>query len=295
MERNFHGLRSRDPRMLDCFRRVEAFAPSAESVVLLGESGTGKEGLAEALHRESGRPGRFVALNCGGLPNNLVDAELFGHADGAFTGARGAKQGAFRAADQGTLFLDELGELPLDVQVKLLRVLETRRVRPVGEVQERPVEVRIVAATHRDLPGLVAEGQFREDLFHRIFVLPIEVPALRERPEDVMLLARYFGKGLRFAPDGEAALLAHGWPGNVRELRNAVARARLAAREGWVGAEQLMLLEDRGPKGALARSEFRRIESTLRAFRGNRSRAARALGMPRSTLVDQIRRRGIRL
>ena len=281
--------------MLDCFRRIEDFAPSPESVVLLGESGTGKEGLAAALHRESGRPGRFVALNCGGLPSNLVDAELFGHAEGAFTGAKGAKQGAFRAADRGTLFLDELGELPLDVQVKLLRVLETRRVRPVGEVRERPVQVRIVAATHRDLPSLVADGHFREDLFHRIFVLPIEVPALRERPEDVMLLARHFGPGLRFTPDAVQTLLAHGWPGNVRELRNAIARARLAAESDVVDASRLMLLEDRSPKGSLARTEHARIQSTLRAFGGNRSRTAKALGMPRSTLVDRIRRQGIRL
>ncbi|MEM6368945.1 MAG: sigma 54-interacting transcriptional regulator [Myxococcota bacterium] len=295
MERIFHGLRSRDRAMLACFRRIEDFGPSTESVVLLGESGTGKEGLAEAVHLESGRKGRFVALNCGGLPLELVDSELFGHAEGAFTGARSAKRGAFRSAHEGTLFLDELGELPAEVQVKLLRVLERQRVRAVGEVEERPVDVRIVAATHRDLPEMVAEDRFREDLFHRLFVLPVEVPPLRERPDDVMLLARHFGSDLQFRPETVDALLAHSWPGNVRELRNVIARARLAAVNGIVGPEQLLFFHEAGPRGALARYEQRRIEASLRAHGGNRSRTAKALGIPRSTLNDRIRRRGIRL
>jgi transcriptional regulator with GAF, ATPase, and Fis domain len=223
---DFHGLRSRSPRMHAVFGAVRSFAPAVEPVLLLGESGTGKEGLARALHAESGRTGPFVALNCAAFAPSLVDGELFGHAKGAFTGAAEDKAGAFESAHGGTLFLDELGELSLELQAKLLRVLENRAVRRLGEMRERPVDVRIVGATHRSLENMVACGHFRADLFHRLCVLDVEIPPLRERMEDVALLARTFLPAeTSITESALCCLREHDWPGNVRELRNVLTRA----------------------------------------------------------------------
>jgi transcriptional regulator with PAS, ATPase and Fis domain len=199
-------------------------------VLLEGETGTGKELLAEAVHlRSSRRQGPFVVVDCGALPRDLIGSELFGHVRGAFTGALTAKRGLIEEADGGTLFLDEVGELPLDLQPQLLRALEKREVRPIGEVRAKKVNIRVVAATNKNLPELVRQGGFREDLYFRLAVVRAAVPALRKHKEDIPLLVRNFLRELKrddfeIGPDVLAQLMAHDWPGNVRELRNVVER-----------------------------------------------------------------------
>ena len=292
----FHGLLATSELMGRVFERVRTFAPAPDPVLLTGESGTGKEGLAGALHAESGRAGPLVALNCGALPSGLADSELFGHVRGAFTGAVEKKRGAFGAADGGTLFLDEIGELPLELQPRLLRVIETGVVRPVGGDRELDVDVRIVAATHRVLPELVRCGRFRRDLFHRLSVLPIDVPPLRDRPEDIPGLARRFaGPGVELDLDAIEHLKRLPWYGNVRELRNTVVRSRLLARSGRLTRSNLVPDEtDPGPldTGSLRDLERARILDALHRTGGNRARAARMLGLPKSTLGDRLRRLG---
>jgi two-component system response regulator GlrR len=207
-------------------------AASGASVLIRGESGSGKEVLARAIHRASPRAkGPFVAINCGAIPEQLLESELFGHVKGAFTGAGNTRGGLFQAADGGTLFLDEIGDMPLALQVKLLRVLQERAVRPVGATRTVPVDVRLLSATHRDLDAAMAEGQFREDLYYRLDVVSLTLPKLEERREDIPLLAAYFvqqvaaryGKPIHgFAPDALEALATAAWPGNVRQLYNVV-------------------------------------------------------------------------
>jgi DNA-binding NtrC family response regulator len=221
-----------------CLRRViaqaERVAPTAASVLITGETGTGKEVMARFLHDRSGRSGPFVAVNCASLPKDLVESELFGHEKGAFTGASEAKRGLIREANAGTLFLDEVGEMPMDVQVKLLRVLQDRKVRPVGGRREESFDVRVVAATLRDLEGEVAEGRFREDLLYRLAAFEVTLPPLRDRGDDVVLLAKAFvatyssagGVGARsLGRTAGAALRQHAWPGNLRELQRVLLRA----------------------------------------------------------------------
>ena len=228
-------------------------APSASSVLLLGESGTGKEMAARFLHERSRRKGLFVPVNCGALPAALVESELFGHEKGAFTGASGARPGRVRQAHEGTLFLDEIGDMPPEAQVRLLRVLEERVVEPVGSDRAVSVDIRVVAATHRDLRRMVSEGRFREDLLYRLDVLTMEMPPLRERPGDVLLLARRFlrhyagGRRLEFSPEAESVLSRWSWPGNVRELRNVVERASVLVRKDVVGPEHLGLAPRSAP------------------------------------------------
>ncbi len=220
-------------------RKLVARAGPSDSVVLVeGETGTGKERVARALHLASGRRGRFVAVNCAAIPAQLLESELFGAEKGAFTGATARRIGRFEQAEKGTLLLDEIGELPLELQAKLLRVLEQREVERLGGTAPVRVDVRVVAATHRDLRKAVAESRFREDLYYRVAVFPIQVPPLRQRPEDVVPLARAFAAELRglhgelrFTAEGERALRAHPWPGNVRELRNFVERLHLRPRD----------------------------------------------------------------
>ncbi len=217
--------RSRAAREL--FGRMARVSPSEATVLVLGETGTGKELVARAIHEASSRrAGPFVVVDCSAIPEALFESEVFGHVKGAFTGATSAHRGAFLAADKGTLFLDEVGELPLNDQAKLLRALESRTVRRVGETQHQKVDVRIVAATHRDLARMVAQGAFREDLYFRLAVVPLVVPALRERAEDVALLLSHFARGaeLGLAPTELETLAQRPWPGNVRELRNFVER-----------------------------------------------------------------------
>jgi formate hydrogenlyase transcriptional activator len=230
---------------------LEQVAGSDVTVLLLGETGTGKELLARALHERSARAQRaFVPVNCAALPENLVETEMFGHERGSFTGAHARKAGRFELAHRGTLFLDEIGDLPLNAQAKLLRVLQDGEVHRVGSIQPLKVDVRIVAATNHDLPACVADRKFREDLFYRLSVFPIRIPPLRERADDVALLAshlaaqfaRRFGKRLNgFAEDALASLQSYYWPGNVRELQNVVERAVILATDGVITAEHITL------------------------------------------------------
>jgi DNA-binding NtrC family response regulator len=296
---------------------VEQVAASDATVLLLGESGVGKEVVARLLHAFSPRVGKpFVALNCGAIPENLVESELFGHARGAFTGAVEARPGRFVEADGGTLFLDEVGELPLAAQVKLLRVLQERVVTPLGEPRTRSVNTRVVAATNRDLEAQVQGGKFRSDLFFRLNVVPITLPPLRERREDVGLLAQHFlesanrrhGRAVKVGEDARVALALWSWPGNVRELENLVERLVLLCRGSVIGLDDLPG-PMRGPEAraagaaaaqlqhrsidltaTLAQIEALLIDEALRAAEGNKSRAAELLTLNRTTLLDKLRR-----
>jgi transcriptional regulator with AAA-type ATPase domain len=302
------GMIGASPAMQRVFEDVRKFADSPEAVVVTGASGTGKEGISRALHYASRRAGGpYLALNCGALASNLIESELFGHVRGAFTGADADKRGAFEAASGGTLFLDEVGELPLELQPKLLRVLETKTVRRVGGTEEIPVDTRVVAATHRNLQRLVEEGRFREDLFHRLFVLGIAVPNLAERPEDIEPLARHFideaSRGARaLTPAAFEALRRYDWPGNARELRNVLIRALASTSAPTIDAEDLLFTRDAfasAPPPGRATPETSEVdervelEEALRATRGNRAAAARRLGMSKSTFYDKVRRLGI--
>ena len=229
------GIITRSPRMEDLLRQAKLVADSDASVLIFGESGTGKELLARAIHHASPRREKpFVAVNCGAIPGDLLESELFGHARGAFTGAIQAHKGLFQAADGGTLFLDEIGDMPLTLQVKLLRVLQEGEVRPVGSTQAIPVDVRVISATHRDLDSQREQGLFREDLYYRLNVVSLKLPALAERREDIPLLAVHFLRRLAeryrkpapaLAPDAMALLVAAPWPGNIRQLLNLLEQA----------------------------------------------------------------------
>ena len=323
------GASARMQRLLKLVARV---APTESTVLILGESGTGKELVARSLHVLSRRAhGPFVAVNVGALPESLIESELFGYAKGAFTGATSERAGLVEEAHQGTLFLDEIGDMPLGTQVKLLRTLENNEVRRLGENVPRLVDVRVVAATHRDLQSLVAEGRFRGDLYYRLNVVQIEMPPLRERGGDVGLLASYFldrasrrtGRGtLRFTPEAEMLLGRYDWPGNVRELENAVEHAVAVSDGPTLGASELpasvrspRLLAPRAgvdpelvretPGAGRARTgrdpDARSLddvtrEHVMRALArhdGNATAAAKQLGVSRTTLWRMLKRWGI--
>ncbi len=239
-----YGMISGAPEMQPVFERIERVAPSDVPVLIHGETGTGKELVAHALHARSRRAKKtFLAENCAAVPANLLESELFGHKKGSFTHAIADRPGHFVVADGGTLFLDEIGDMPLEMQSKLLRVLESGELRPVGSSQTVRVDVRIVAATHRDLTAMVSARQFREDLYYRLNVIQILLPPLRERTGDVALLTRFFlGKfaapGIELTPEALAALCEHPWPGNVRQLENELRRATALTR-GRIGLEDL--------------------------------------------------------
>jgi two-component system, NtrC family, response regulator PilR len=234
-EQGFAGIIGKSPVMLDVFRLVETVCRTNSTVLISGESGTGKELVARAIHSLSLRSGRpFVAVNCGAMPEALLESELFGHVRGAFTGADRDKKGLLEAADGGTVFLDEIGEMPATMQVKLLRVLQERKYRRVGGIDESSSDIRVIAATNRDLPKQVGDGKFREDLFYRLNVIPVPMPPLRERADDIPLIAKHFldkyaremNKNLDgLSPEAMQLLQAYPWPGNVRELENVVERA----------------------------------------------------------------------
>lgn len=261
----FEGLSSRSPGMWDLFEHCVRVAPTSASVLILGETGTGKELLARALHRRSGRRGRFVAVNCGAVPEGLIDSELFGHEKGSFSGATGRKAGLFQHADGGTLLLDEIGDIPLAVQFRLLRALQEGRVRPVGGREEVEVDVRILAATSQPLEESVRSGAFREDLLYRLDVVRLQVAPLRERPEDIVFLFEHFLRALSRSYDLPRPALgtgflegleSHPWPGNVRELENMAERLLLQQREGQLGKRELRsLLRGSLPRGAARREE----------------------------------------
>jgi transcriptional regulator with PAS, ATPase and Fis domain len=285
---------------------IDRVAPTSMPVLLLGESGTGQELVARAVHAQSPRrAAAFVAENCGAIPATLLESVLFGHVRGAFTGADRARAGLFEAADGGTLFLDEIGEMSLAMQSRLLRVLQEGEVRPVGGSAMRRVDVRVIAATHRDLGEMVRAGRFREDLYYRLAVLVLPVPALRERREDIpALVAHFLAKhgGASIARSALARLVAAPWQGNVRELENVLRRAAALAPTGTVRDEDLALAPDpagraNAPDGDIrhAVSEVERtlVEKALRAHRGNQSRAAKALGLSRFGLQKKLKRLGI--
>jgi transcriptional regulator with PAS, ATPase and Fis domain len=280
------------------------------SIYLAGETGTGKEVLAHLLHAWSERAsGPFVPINCGALPLALAESELFGHVKGAFTGAVSHRPGALVQAHGGTLFLDEIGDLPLDIQVKLLRFLENGEIRPVGADRPSRSEVRLICATHRPLLRLVEEGKFRRDLYYRLASVTIEIPPLRDRPEDVEMLATRFACDLErtLSPGAMLRLKAHTWPGNVRELRHAIERASGLAGPfspvlGEESFEFLLTLENvtaspdlelRGSILKLEEMERIMVLKALKLSRGNRAAAARILGVARSTLFEMLKRHRI--
>jgi DNA-binding NtrC family response regulator len=294
-------------RVIDVARRV---AQVDSTVLLTGESGVGKERIARYIHEESARAGGpFVGINCGAVPENLLESELFGHVRGSFTGATQDRVGLFEAANSGTLLLDEIGEVPPPMQVKLLRALQERQVRRVGENRNRPVSARVIAATNRDLVKEIRAARFREDLYYRLRVVEIEIPPLRERREDVLALARAFvtdaaartgRKVSGFTPAAAHQLLRYGWPGNVRELENAIERAVVLTARARIDIEDLppevglaapdaMVATDVRP---LADVEGDYIKSVLRAVGGNRSQAARKLGIGEATLYRKIKQFG---
>jgi DNA-binding NtrC family response regulator len=227
--------------------QVERVAPTETRVCILGETGTGKELIAHTLHEKSPRAsGPFVAVNCAAVPAELIESELFGHEKGSFTGAAGKHVGKFEQADHGTLFLDEIGDMPLNMQAKLLRVLEEGKVEPIGAAKPVSVDVRVIVATHRNLESMAKEGKFRPDLFHRVYVFPLQLPPLRERREDIPALVEHFAaqlcaqnnwKPVKFAPEAISALQDCGWPGNIRELRNTIERLMLLANDNEVTVE----------------------------------------------------------
>jgi two-component system response regulator PilR (NtrC family) len=245
----FAGIVGRSPRMLEVFRLIETVCRTNSTILISGESGTGKELVARAIHTQSLRHEHpFVAVNCGALPEALLESELFGHVRGAFTGAEATKKGLIEAAEKGTIFLDEISEMSATMQVKLLRVLQERRFRRLGGTDEIPANIRVIAATNRELASLVREGLFREDLFYRLNVIPIKLPPLRERVEDIPLIAGHFlvrftremNKPIEgFTSEAEAALIAYPWPGNVRELENTIERAVALETESRIRVETL--------------------------------------------------------
>ncbi len=266
-------------------------------VLITGPNGAGKERIAEIVHANSSvRAGPFVAINCGAIPSELIESELFGAEAGAYTGAHRARVGRFQLANGGTLFLDEIGNLPLAGQVKLLRVLETGQFEQLGSSQTRSTRVRIVSATNADLSALIRAGRFREDLYYRLNAIEIALPPLAERTEDILALAQHFlGQDFELSEDAAAALLAHDWPGNVRELRNAIERAKLLASNRAVTTADLNLPVRERPviqEGDPLTRDV--IEASLRKAGGNISRAAQSLGLSRQALYRRMERFGLK-
>jgi len=290
-------------------RTVEKVAPVDATVLLLGDSGTGKELFARALHDLSPRASqRFVAINCAAIPENLLESELFGYEKGAFTGASKQTKGKIEYADHGTLFLDEVGDLPFSLQAKLLRFLQERVVERLGGREEIPVDVRVVCATHQDLKRLIEQGRFREDLFYRISEITINIPPLKEREGDALLLAHAFlekynaqyGKALKgFTSDACAAIEGHAWPGNVREMENCLKRAVIMSEENRLSAQDLGLAINEMEAAPLNLRQVREIAErdavnrAINRVNGNIARAAELLGVSRPTLYDMLNRFGI--
>ncbi len=300
-----HGIIFRSESIAKLLVLAEKVAPTGATVLIQGESGTGKEILARFIHEKSGR-GRepFMAVNCAALPPNLLESELFGHVKGSFTGADSDKKGLFVEAGRGTLFLDEVGELPLELQAKILRAIQEKEVRQVGGLKGIPIQARIITATNRDLRAMVAEGTFREDLFYRLAVFPLLVTPLRQRREDILLLARHFLGKFRqehpgFSPEAVRKLEAYTWPGNVRELENWIEYAVVLAGDERILPEHLPISspqDAQNPMGNLALDlpsaeelERRYISLVLEHTGGNKSEAARILGLSISTLWRRLK------
>ncbi|MCG2875238.1 two-component system response regulator GlrR [Obesumbacterium proteus] len=300
------GIVTRSPTMLRLLEQANMVAQSDVSVLINGQSGTGKEVLAQAIHAASPRAGKaFIAINCGALPEQLLESELFGHAKGAFTGAVSSREGLFQAAEGGTLFLDEIGDMPLALQVKLLRVLQERKVRPLGSNRDIDINVRIISATHRDLPKAMAKGEFREDLFYRLNVVSLKIPALNERAEDIPLLANHLLRESAqrhkpfvrsFSTDAMRRLMAASWPGNVRQLVNVIEQC-VALTSAPVISEALVeqALEGENtvlPTFADARNQFELnyLRKLLQITKGNVTNAARLAGRNRTEFYKLLAR-----
>lgn len=299
--------------MTSVFELIKVVGPASANVLITGESGSGKEMIARALHHESPRKNKpFIPINCTAIPENLLESELFGHVKGSFTGAVSDKKGLFEEAQGGTLFLDEIGDMNLQLQAKLLRVLQDRQIRAVGSNISKDINVRIIAATHRDLKILVKDGKFREDLFYRLNVVPLRVPALRERTEDIPLLVDYFIK--KFSAQNHSRiqgvnteamslLLAHPWPGNVRELENVIERAVVLSPGEWIEKKVILgsALEEakfnieqlQSDRPSLEKLEERYIKLIMSEVGGKKDEAARILGVSRRTLYRKERLYGM--
>jgi DNA-binding NtrC family response regulator len=295
--------------MRELFEQIALVARSARVVLITGESGTGKELVARAIHDASGRSGAFMPVNCAAIPAELIESEFFGHTNGAFTGAKGARPGLFEAADGGTIFLDEIGDLPLSMQPKLLRVLQDGAARRIGADRERQVKARVVVATNRDLESEVQAGKFREDLYWRLNVIQLNLPPLRMRPFDIPLLIEHFipryadasGESpLEVSANAMALLTTYSWPGNVRELENVIERAAAMARGATLTPDDLparlrsgnhatsVLCQARENQMTLRQLEQTYVAETLRRAGGNKSRAAEMLGLDRKTLYRKL-------
>ena len=291
--------------MQEVFRLIQRAGPTDKAILIQGESGTGKELVARALHRHSSRADKpLVVINCAALPETLLESELFGHEKGSFTGAVAAKPGLFEVADGGTLFIDEIGELPAPLQAKLLRVLEDGSMRRIGSVKEHRVDVRLVAATNRNMAAEVAAGRFREDLYYRINVMLLEIPPLRERKGDIPLLLDHFiGEGWQIETDARQMLENYRWPGNIRQLINAIDRAKIMADDGEISVvdlpREIVSATQSQTNGTavdddhLASIEKAHIVEVLGREGGNKARAARALGVNRRSLYRLIEKYGI--
>lgn len=310
---NLESIVGKSPAITAVFDLVKLVAPASATVLISGESGSGKELVARAIHNSGFRKSKpFIALNCSAIPENLLESELFGHAKGSFTGAVGEKKGLFEEANTGTLFLDEIGDLSLPLQAKLLRVLQDRQIRPVGSNQLIPIDVRIIAATHRDLRIMVKDGTFREDLFYRLNVVPLRVPSLRERTEDIPLLVENFIA--KFAAQNQSSvkgisaealgiLMAHPWPGNVRELENVIERAMVLSDGEFI--EKAMVLDSalaeakqtvehlHASRPTLEKLEERYIKIILGEVHNSKEAAAKILGISRRTLYRKERLYGL--
>jgi transcriptional regulator with GAF, ATPase, and Fis domain len=295
------------PPMQSVFRKVEKIAPTDISVLITGETGTGKELIAREIHNRSPRATKpFVTINCGAIPENLLESELFGHVKGAFTGAVSNKQGKFQAADGGTLFLDEIGEMPIELQVKILRALQERVVFRVGDTRPETCDIRILAATNRDLEKEIHNGRFREDLYYRLNVVNVELPPLRVRGDDVLVIARYLmsrysreydAKVKGFSPNAAVAIRKHNWPGNIRELENRIKKAIVLCESTVIGPDDLGLTGDVLPQIltlADAKDKFQRdyINEVLALNNGNRTKTARDLGVDPRTVFRHLEKEG---
>ncbi len=319
---NFQGIISQCKEMQSIFGIVGKVAKTNTTVLISGESGTGKELIAKSLHTLSGRAGRLVPVNCAAIPEEILESELFGHEKGAFTGAISSKLGRFQIADKGTIFLDEIGEMSAKLQAKLLRVLQDGTIDPVGSTKSIHVDVRVIAATNKDLREAVKEGNFREDLFYRLQVVPIELPALRERCDDISLLTEYFlehfsekfSKEIKISENAIKALNSYNWPGNIRELENLAERLVVLSDSNKIDTQDLpsYILKDQSftmstnipeeiPDNGfdfndfISRMEDKIITSALRKTHGNKKAAAELLNLNRTTLVEKIKKKNLSL
>ncbi|MCB9030572.1 MAG: sigma-54-dependent Fis family transcriptional regulator [Deltaproteobacteria bacterium] len=316
------GIVSASPKMLKAFELVKRVATTNSTILVLGESGTGKELIARAIHRLSQRTGKLVPVNCGAIPEDILESELFGHEKGAFTGAISSRMGRFEMANGGTIFLDEIGEMSPKLQVKLLRVLQERRIEPVGSTRSIDLDVRVITATNKDLREEVKAGRFREDLYYRLQVVPVNLPPLRERDNDIAVLSKYFmdqscksmSKGtIGFSPEVQQRFSAYSWPGNVRELENLVERLAILCDGKNVQLSDLpdYLFGDSNTSGAMLPVvadipedgidfnelindyEKQLITTALEKTGGNKKAAAKLLNLNRTTLVEKIKKKGL--